>query len=65
MNESEYEQFLTPGLGRGINPGKSELKEVPPSPSSAANLLRRPYPRESPRGPSSPRPFLGINESKR
>jgi hypothetical protein len=46
------------------SPGKSELKEGPPSPSSAANLLRRPYPRESPRGPFSPRPFLGINESK-
>jgi hypothetical protein len=27
-----------------MSPGKSELKEGPPSPSSAANLLRRPYP---------------------
>jgi hypothetical protein len=55
-------KLLTPvwGVESNKSPGKSELKEGPPSPSSVAKLLRRPYPR----GPFSPRPFLGINESK-
>ncbi|KAH0813606.1 hypothetical protein GEV33_009185 [Tenebrio molitor] len=29
-----------------MSPGKSELKEGPPSPSFAASPLRRPYPRK-------------------
>jgi hypothetical protein len=49
LNEVKIETSLTPGLRLGIkleSPGKSEQEEGPPSPSSAAGLSHRPYPRK-------------------